>query len=224
MDNDRHREFASGGVTAMLPTQYVPSFKAPNNRIYWQLKLHGEIARWPDISEEYEIEVLPPSTPQSPGKSAPAAPLKNVNELPAGGRLSLSIAVAEGGSIKPGGRLTGDAEWSVNQQPKSVRANLLWFTRGKGTADAVIVETAELPIAAAGEASFGFNLPTHPLSFDGILVSLCWAVELVVVPADESVRVEFNLCLGEQPVRLEAVGDSRINKMFQSRSQWNRRD
>lgn len=218
VDNDRHREFASGGVTAMLPTQYVPSFKAPNNRIYWQLKLHGEIARWPDISEEYEIEVLPPSNPQSPGSSAPVAPLKSVNELPAGGRLILSIAGDEGGSIKPGGRLTGNAEWSINQQPKSVRANLLWFTRGKGTTDAAIVETVELPVAAAGEASFGFDLPMHPLSFDGVLVSLCWAVELIVAPGDESVRVEFNLGQGSEPIRLVAVADSPIKKLFQARS------
>lgn len=224
VDSDRLREFATGGVTAVLPTQYVPSFKAPNNRIYWQLKLHGEIARWPDISEEYEIEVLPSATPASSTISFQPRPLTGSNELTNGDRLKLSISAEDGAPIKPGGRLSGSAEWNVNKQPKSIRANLLWFTRGKGTTDAVVVDSAELPTSAAGEARFGFNLPGYPLSFDGVLISLCWAVELVVAPGDESVRVEFNLGFGDQPVRLEAIADSPINKMFQARSQWNRRD
>jgi hypothetical protein len=39
------------------------SFKSANNKIVWTLQLSGEIPRWPDVSEEFEIDVLPQGGP-----------------------------------------------------------------------------------------------------------------------------------------------------------------
>jgi hypothetical protein len=58
----------------------------------------------------------------------------------------------------------------------------LWFTRGKGTSDASIVETTNLAAPAAmGDAPFRFSLPAAPHSFSGQLIALQWAVEIVAI-------------------------------------------
>ncbi len=50
---------AAGSFSIAVPRDTMHSFAARHNKIVWTLKAHGEIARWPDVSEEYEIEVLP---------------------------------------------------------------------------------------------------------------------------------------------------------------------
>lgn len=52
-------EIESGRCTVTLPASTMHSFKAKYNRIIWTLKLSGEIPRWPDVSEEFEITVTP---------------------------------------------------------------------------------------------------------------------------------------------------------------------
>jgi hypothetical protein len=39
------------------------SFKADNNQIIWSLTVHGDIPRWPDIKDSFEI-VVPPMRPE----------------------------------------------------------------------------------------------------------------------------------------------------------------
>jgi len=35
------------------------TFVAQHNKVQWILKFHLKIARWPDITEEYELQVIP---------------------------------------------------------------------------------------------------------------------------------------------------------------------
>lgn len=61
---------AAGEATFTMPEFTAPSFDGPNNRIQWQVKVHGEIHRWPDVNEEFDLIVHPlplpeGSTPQS---------------------------------------------------------------------------------------------------------------------------------------------------------------
>lgn len=44
-----------------VPPETMHSFEAPNNKIVWTLKVHGDIARWPDVREAYKIVVAPPA-------------------------------------------------------------------------------------------------------------------------------------------------------------------
>ena len=37
------------------------TFVAPHNKVLWTLAVAGEIARWPDVAEEFELLVLPPA-------------------------------------------------------------------------------------------------------------------------------------------------------------------
>jgi hypothetical protein len=50
---------AQGTATITIPADTMHSFEAPDNRIVWKLKLQGEIARWPDVSEEMKVIVEP---------------------------------------------------------------------------------------------------------------------------------------------------------------------
>lgn len=52
-------EIPKGRATVSLPVDTMPSFGANNNKILWYLKIQGVIARWPDVDEEYQIEVVP---------------------------------------------------------------------------------------------------------------------------------------------------------------------
>ena len=35
------------------------SFGADNNKVVWELKVSGEIARWPDVDESFPITIRP---------------------------------------------------------------------------------------------------------------------------------------------------------------------
>lgn len=49
----------AGSAHLQIPAGAMHSFKAPNNKIVWTLKLHGAIPRWPDVKEEFPYEIAP---------------------------------------------------------------------------------------------------------------------------------------------------------------------
>jgi len=93
---------------------------------------------------------------------------------------------------RPGETVELSGMWALGHRPKAVEARLLWFTRGRGIEDIVVVASQAVPSPAeAGEQVFKFTLPEGPYSCSGRLVSIKWAVELV---ADaEAARWEFTL-------------------------------
>lgn len=50
---------ASGRLRVEVPRGTMHSFEAKNNKIVWTLKIHGDIARWPDVEEEFPFAILP---------------------------------------------------------------------------------------------------------------------------------------------------------------------
>jgi len=50
---------AEGSANVTLPANTMPTFKSPNNRIIWSLRVRGEIPRWPDLNEEFVIDIAP---------------------------------------------------------------------------------------------------------------------------------------------------------------------
>lgn len=58
---------AEGRTNISLPVDTMPTFKSDNNQIIWSLTVTGRIPRWPDLKEEFVIEVRPavglPGTP-----------------------------------------------------------------------------------------------------------------------------------------------------------------
>lgn len=54
-----------GGVTVTVPADSMHTFEAPNNKVQWTIRVKGEVHRWPDPKEKYELVVLP--RPTGPG-------------------------------------------------------------------------------------------------------------------------------------------------------------
>ncbi|HTL31014.1 MAG TPA: hypothetical protein VL282_17420, partial [Tepidisphaeraceae bacterium] len=52
-------EIARGEATFDIPQDTMHSFEAGNNKIIWELKIRGEIARWPDMSADYPVQIVP---------------------------------------------------------------------------------------------------------------------------------------------------------------------
>ena len=87
----------------------------------------------------------------------------------------------ERSAYQPGERVRVHVSWSLSEQPRDIRANLFWFTQGKGTTDTVVVESLTAPVVnLVGEWSFEFSLPAAgPFSYSGRLLSVCWAIEVI---------------------------------------------
>lgn len=58
----------AGSGTVTVPADSMHSFRARHNKIVWALRVHGEIARWPDVQDEFPITVAaaPAGTPRTP--------------------------------------------------------------------------------------------------------------------------------------------------------------
>lgn len=57
------RRMVAGEVAVSIPANAMHSFTAPNNKIVWALKVQGRIPLWPDVSDEYILNVLPQEQP-----------------------------------------------------------------------------------------------------------------------------------------------------------------
>lgn len=48
-----------GRTVLAMPVDTMHSFKARRNEIRWTLKVHGAISNWPDMNDEWQLEVMP---------------------------------------------------------------------------------------------------------------------------------------------------------------------
>jgi hypothetical protein len=48
-----------GSATLRIPGDSMHSFTAPDNSVIWHLVVEGDVPRWPDIRDEFEIQVAP---------------------------------------------------------------------------------------------------------------------------------------------------------------------
>jgi hypothetical protein len=51
------RALDHGRALVNVPRDSMPSFAAPNNKIVWLLRVRADVPRWPDIDDEFVIEV-----------------------------------------------------------------------------------------------------------------------------------------------------------------------
>lgn len=99
-----------------------------------------------------------------------------------------------GPGFRAGEKLTGTAEWKFPVPPGSLELRVLWFTRGKGTQDTMVVARKKFPKPEnSGKSPFCFILPASPFSFSGKLISLVWAIEMLQVKTAQFFRREFVL-------------------------------
>jgi len=104
--------------------------------------------------------------------------------------LRIDLSGGERG-YKSGDVISGRVTWQVDEAPESAEVRLFWYTSGKGTQDvqtvgSVILQTPQMN----DDRTFSFTLPRQPYSFSGKLISLVWALELIVEPGSVE-RKEF---------------------------------
>jgi hypothetical protein len=94
-------------------------------------------------------------------------------------------------AFQPGESVEGRVSWTVNGA-SSAEVRLFWYTRGKGTEDVGLVDTVAFPDPqTTDQRTFRFVLPDAPYSFSGKLVSIVWAIELILEPGPSVERREF---------------------------------
>ena len=95
-------------------------------------------------------------------------------------------------SFLPGEVVAGQVSWATDSPPGLIELRLFWRTQGKGTRDVKVVQslTFENPRWQGGR-EFRFQLPDAPYSFSGKLISLIWALELILTSTNETERLDI---------------------------------
>jgi hypothetical protein len=198
-------EMRAGENEVPLPTEVTPGFCGGNNRIEWLVRVRGEIVRGPGVDDEFPVQMIAAMRDHTTPPLDQGGP-----ELIEGNGLRLGL---KGGrtSYLPGESLEGVAAWALESAPKKAELRLFWYTEGKGTSDLGVVQTEvfESPEAQAVNP-FRFDLPYEPFSLDGRLVSVRWALDLVVLaPKETLLRLDFVISPTGQAFRIEEVPDER---------------
>jgi hypothetical protein len=71
------------------------------------------------------------------------------------------------------------------ERPRALERSALWYTEGKGEADLGVhsferFATAETIDRVVPEGTFAIQLPTSPLSYEGVIVKIRWCIRLRV--------------------------------------------
>lgn len=61
LDTEQPLQMRQGSLTLTVPADQPPSSRGSHPQILWLLTVHGDIAFWPDVLEEFPIEIRPPS-------------------------------------------------------------------------------------------------------------------------------------------------------------------
>ena len=93
-------------------------------------------------------------------------------------------------AFNPGEEITVVAEWQLDVPPAVAELRLAWYTQGKGDEDIQIVDKFVIPAPRASDSQrWTVRLPDSPYSFSGKLITLTWAIELII--GDQSQRLDI---------------------------------
>lgn len=111
-------------------------------------------------------------------------------------------------NFEPGDTIDIIAEWQLESLVAMIEVRLIWYTRGKGDPEIRVVESQQVDKPQQSEVrGFTFTLPTSPYSFSGKLISLTWAIELIVTE-EQTTRFDIVMAPGGKEITLEAVDSS----------------
>jgi hypothetical protein len=121
------------------------------------------------------------------------------------------------GHYQPGERLTGRfmMEGTQMRPVRAAELSVLWYTAGKGEEDMAVhhferlVDDAARPLDLRVPHRFATVLPPSPLSYDGLIVKVCWCVRVrLFLPQVQESVAEMPFQLGNvSPARGLAGGD-----------------
>jgi hypothetical protein len=64
IDSEEPGEICSGQTGIVIPDDTMHSFEAGDNKIIWQILVHGVVNFWPDIKDKFKLAVVPYGMPQ----------------------------------------------------------------------------------------------------------------------------------------------------------------
>ena len=106
----------------------------------------------------------------------------------------------------PGDSIEGIASWAFPHPVERIEVHLCWHTEGRGTEDASVVETVEFDYPPpVGAKPFRLSAPAGPYSYDGRLIAIRWAVELVAVGVKDVAQVAVTISPTREPFVLPAT-------------------
>jgi hypothetical protein len=187
-DSGEGTTMGRGTATVRVPRNAMHSFESGATKILWTLHVTGSVDRWPDIDEEFPVNVFPMSAPGLGGSGEEEeAPPPAVSS----GGVSLTLERAR---YLPGATVEGTADWNLTAPPKNLSVRLFWRVEGGGSEHSEVV--AEQRFEDAGERGlrpFRLDLPALPHSYSGTHFSIKWAVELVAGSPDAVARAEITV-------------------------------
>lgn len=127
---------------------------------------------------------------------------------------------------QPFQQLTGKVRVLAETASQAMELRIFWFTQGRGDEE-VGIEHRQKVTPQQGLAHFSFQLPAHPYSFAGQLITLAWAVEVVDEKENSLDLVPFLLSPTGEEMQLEVVPDNtrtgrlkqKLEEKFAARSQ-----
>ncbi len=94
-------------------------------------------------------------------------------------------------AYRPGETIEGRAVWNVPGNVRRIDVYLCWHTEGRGMEDAAIVETVGFDNPLPTDAQpFRLTAPLGPYSYQGHLICIRWAIELVAQGMNDVGRTE----------------------------------
>lgn len=114
----------------------------------------------------------------------------------------LTIETTDGRTwFKPGELIEGRASWYLDEEVDAIEIRLFWYTSGKGTRDVGVERSLRIDGPdTSSYREFSFPAPDGPYSFSGTLITLAWAIELVLLPSGETERLDLGV--GPRPVEV----------------------
>lgn len=121
--------------------------------------------------------------------------------------MSLSLQLHQDPTtLVPGQVIEGSLGWRLDNPPKSAVLRLFWYTEGRGTMDVEVVEDLSLPTHLPEiQGTFRLSLPAAPYSFQGQLISLRWAIELILNNGKQVERLPLIVSPWVEQVTLKKV-------------------
>jgi len=62
IDTTNHWEIPRGTAELVIPAETMHSFEGNSNKIVWEIKVAGKIARWPDVDQNFPLGIHPMRT------------------------------------------------------------------------------------------------------------------------------------------------------------------
>jgi hypothetical protein len=122
---------------------------------------------------------------------------------------------------QPGDRLSGRllVDGAQPAKARALELSVLWYTAGKGDEDMAVhhferwVDEPEKPLNLRIPHRFATVLPASPLSYDGLIVKVCWCVRArLFLPYGQETVVEMPFRLGNvssaTEVSIETTSDT----------------